>query len=437
MSTPSPGGTSPETSGPGVRRVLTRVRRTPRRALLLFLVAGVLVVALATTLGVSISEGLDGRASTTTTTSAGPSASATSTTAANAGATTGNSGSGAVATSAPQNLAPLALTPGGSKPGTGGYNAVACWSSSVCMAVGADSSGNAVAVSTGNGGDSWQSSSVPSGARDLDAATCISATSCLAVGQGSLLASADGGQTWQRRELPVAQTTLLGVTCTSGGTCLAAGISPRQTQSYEGVIIVSTDGGRTWANAKVPLGTPGLGSVACPSPTVCIAVGATVMVSSDGGQSWRQEAVNGPIDNLRTISCSSSTTCVAVGPNEEAASSASAPGEAIATTDAGATWNLETLPSDSGLVTQITCPDANHCLAAGADPNDSGTPSFISSSDGGTSWTSAAPPSGVTTVTGMACPTSGACVLVGRGSALPVSATTRDGVTWTAGAALK
>ena len=414
------------------------MRRTPRRALLLFLVAGVLVVALATTLGVSISEGLDGRASTTTTTSAGPSASATSTTAANAGATTGNSGSGAVATSAPQNLAPLALTPGGSKPGTGGYNAVACWSSSVCMAVGADSSGNAVAVSTGNGGDSWQSSSVPSGARDLDAATCITRDELLGGRSG---VSARECRWWSdlaaAYELPVAQTTLLGVTCTSGGTCLAAGISPRQTQSYEGVIIVSTDGGRTWANAKVPLGTPGLGSVACPSPTVCIAVGATVMVSSDGGQSWRQEAVNGPIDNLRTISCSSSTTCVAVGPNEEAASSASAPGEAIATTDAGATWNLETLPSDSGLVTQITCPDANHCLAAGADPNDSGTPSFISSSDGGTSWTSAAPPSGVTTVTGMACPTSGACVLVGRGSALPVSATTRDGVTWTAGAALK
>ncbi len=409
----------------------TRKRKIPRPSWVKVAAGLVLLAASVMALGVGISRALAHSAATSTVRPSSTSDNGTTNSAivGPEGRTGVNAPSGANGQRAPQKDAPLAVTAGGASAGQGGYSAVFCSSTSSCIAVGADGSGDAIAA-TSDDGSTWQQSSIPAGVGELDAVTCLSTTSCVAGGRGSLLSSSDGGQTWTQENLPVANTTLLGMTCTGGSTCVAAGISPQEAEPYAGTVVVSTDGGQTWQSASMPAGTLGLGSVACPTATRCIAIGATVMVSNNAGQTWSQVGVNGGVVNLRSLACSSATTCVAIGPSVEVNMDPTAEAEAIVSNDAGATWNPEALPSGEGLLSQITCTGTADCLAAGAALPGTSVPTFASSSDGGLSWNPATPPSGVTAVAGISCPSPTMCVAVGSGSSTPVTAVTTNASQW-------
>ena len=101
--------------------------------------------------------------------------------------------------------------PGGSIPGQGSFNAVTCPSIGQCVAVGADSGGNAVVATSANAGQSWNNQSIPAIGSPLEAVSCADETHCVAVGQGTIVYSSDGGSTWTQSAPPVANVTLLSI----------------------------------------------------------------------------------------------------------------------------------------------------------------------------------------------------------------------------------
>src|SRR5580692_3854416 len=97
------------------------------------------------------------------------------------------------------------------------------------------------------------------------------------------------------------------------------------------------------AIVPVALGATALG-LAAPSH-------AAAAASIDTG-SWRVEQTFGPTtQGFNAVSCSSSSDCVAVGT-----------GIIEATTDAGSTWNSETVPAGVGALYGISCPSASTCF---------------------------------------------------------------------------
>ena len=229
------------------------------------------------------------------------------------------SGSSSLASGPDQSHAPQFPIVGGEEPGYGNYNAVACASTSTCFAVGADNGGNGVAALSGNGGNTWSNTSLPSGTPPLDSIACADTTHCVAVGQGAAASTSNAGSTWDVSAIPVANTTMVGVTCPSAQTCVAAGVTAEQEGPYGGVVLRSTDGGSSWVQAQLPPDSYGLGDVTCPTPNTCIAVGAQILVSSDGGETSIVATVPGGTQALRSIACSSATTCVAIGSNVDGA----------------------------------------------------------------------------------------------------------------------
>jgi photosystem II stability/assembly factor-like uncharacterized protein len=309
--------------------------------------------------------------------------------------------------------APIVPVAGGSLPGQGGYNAVSCPTTSVCVAVGADASLDGVASTSNDGGGTWVQGAMALGEPELLAVDCPSATSCVAVGRGAAVASSNAGSTWTSASLPTPNTTLLGVSCPTQKFCVSVGVSPSSSGPYNGRLLVSSNGGSSWTASSIPAGAGALGSVDCPSATFCVAVGASIIVSDNSGKTWTLKGVEGGTGVLRSVSCVSATTCVAIGPNPTEAQDLQAAAYDVRTADGGATWTTVSMPVASGSLNVITCVTGSSCEAAGsvfgANPSE-----FYTTSNGGGTWTqSTAPTSVLTGVSGVSCASSSTCVYVG------------------------
>jgi photosystem II stability/assembly factor-like uncharacterized protein len=326
--------------------------------------------------------------------------------------------------------APSISTPGGASEGAGAFDAIDCPTASLCVAVGGDASLSGTVATTSNDGNTWSSSSLPTGLPEMESVSCSSASQCVAVGSGVAITSIDGGVTWNAHSIPTNNTTLLGVSCPSGtATCVAVGVIPDDAGPLNGAIVVSNDNGVTWSapSTSFPLGA--LGGVSCASGSFCVAVGAQILVTSDAGQTWTQQFVNGGTGVLRSVSCGSSTTCVAVGANPIGATHKSESGHEIQTTNGGAKWSDASLPAGSWLVNALACPDASDCVLSGPSPNATGTPAWTSS-DGGSTWSATALPSAVSAVSSVSCVTATSCVYVGLAGSSPTSGTGAGSTGW-------
>ena len=388
--------------------------------------AAVLVIIISATIGIEVSHALSAPDSTTPTTGA-VSGAAPPTTVQPATGSPSNVPSGPS-----QVAAPIVPVPGGSTPGHGAFNAVACTTTSDCLAVGADATGAAVVATSVNSGSTWSDRSLPGGSSTLDAVSCGDSNHCVAVGKGMILSSADAGTSWKAAAPPIENTTLLGVSCSGPSACVAAGVSPEPGQAFAGHVVKTTDGGATWTAATMPPGTQALGGVACPTSTFCVAVGGSLMVSNDGGVTWstRTLATGTGSSPLRSVSCTSASHCVAVGANVLGVNDPSLPGEAVVTNDGGATWVSATMPANTAAADQITCTPGSQCFAGGSGETRASAASFAGSGDGGMSWSQSSAPSGFSQVAGMACPATNHCVVVGRAGRQPVTSTTKDGSSW-------
>ena len=236
-------------------------------------------------------------------------------------------------------------------------NSISCPSTSTCFA--AANAGTILA--TTNGGQTWTAETTGTTA-NLNGIACTSATACTAVGgtatttvtprgqpttvtalaTGVILRTTDGS-TWSTATDPVPNAQLFGVSCISATTCTAVGgqpdtntvgAPPVTTLTGNGTIVKTPDGS-TWTTQSSGVVTP-LSAVVCVSAT-CYATGGVVagsgvLLKSTDGLTWSSQT-NSSSQALSAITCLDASNCIAGGGG----------GGVITTTD-GATWKQQGNP---------------------------------------------------------------------------------------------
>lgn len=340
----------------------------------------------------------------------------------------------------PPGLHPVAAVgqPAGRAPSTGSQvlYGIACPNVELCVAVGmsgGNDQGNEVLV-TNDGGANWKSAArvaepAGSGASDrLMGVSCPNPTLCVAVGEESLgneiLISTDMGMDWVSVPdvpQPPSNTGLLSVSCANTSLCVAVGGSGPTSNE----ILRTTDGGSHWSMAQTipqtsPSGeaTAGLASVSCPSPTLCVAVGSfisttvpgqgEILRSTDGGNTW---AVAVGVPNLHqgasltSVHCATITLCVAMG----------AGNVSLRSTDGGNHWAVVSIPGTAlPYGSSVACASATACIAIWG-----GAPSAIfRTTTQGTRWIRVPTPQLGTNLElyAASCPSPTTCLAVGADS---------------------
>lgn len=255
---------------------------------------------------------------------------------------------------------------------------VSCLGSTDCMAV-----GNTLGVAAGEeqtlaevwDGTSWSIVSTPATAASiatLNGVSCVSATDCVAVGftattTGTVAAliEAWNGSVWSIVNSPVVKMyriELSGVSCVSAVSCVAVG---------EGRIhapIIESWNGKAWKILSPTSSTTNsnLAGLSCQSVTSCVAVGyrsgGRSLVESWNGKTW--SLVSSPnrstSTNLDGVSCLSATSCFAVGVG------GAVPATTVETWN-GSKWSLVKSPSPGtygSLLDSVSCVGSS-CVAVG------------------------------------------------------------------------
>jgi hypothetical protein len=258
----------------------------------------------------------------------------------------------------------------------------------------------------------------------IQSVSCVSATSCTAVGSflskagiTDTLAEAWNGKSWRKQNTPnppgdtapAVDPVLSGVSCPTAGFCEAVG---SYSNGSAGVLLAEIWNGTSWTMQSVPApaGSTSLAffAVSCTSATFCEAVGLSSSGSGDAplaevwdGTSWQVQSVPGPagqsIENLHGVSCTSATFCEAVG------------SPSFADTWNGTSWAQQSLPAS---VSSVSCVSASFCAAAGS-AGTSGSATWD-----GTSWTAqpVPAPSGASgaTLHAVSCTSAQVCEAVGE-----------------------
>jgi hypothetical protein len=202
---------------------------------------------------------------------------------------------------------------------------VSCASSSFCLS--ADAYGH---LDTWDG-TSWSASSAVTGLTYVSGISCLSATSCEAVGDGAngSQAAVWNGTSWttQTTAGPV-NTSLNSVSCTAANSCEAVGEVPANGQESTAA---ESWNGSAWTVQSIPSPNTTQGSqlagVSCTSAISCTAVGwytssdfstigqTLTVVEAWNGTAWSlEDSPNGITGGpLNAVSCGSSQTCTAVG----------------------------------------------------------------------------------------------------------------------------
>jgi hypothetical protein len=165
---------------------------------------------------------------------------------------------------------------------------------------------------------------------DLDAISCPSEVSCLAVGSGNVhghsvaVAERYANGVWATVPLhaPGRQPTLTAVSCTASGYCLAVGDATPQ-GTPQGPIAVAFSSTSTTELSPRGGSRAGLHGVDCLAAAHCVTVGATSRGNVDSaysealdGTRWHQLTVANPgIPDALTggVWCASARSCVATG----------------------------------------------------------------------------------------------------------------------------
>ena len=300
----------------------------------------------------------------------------------------------------------------------------------------------------------------------LDGVSCISRTSCTAVGYSDTapptntsLAERWTGGKWaiQRTPSPRGGADLHGLSCTSRTFCSAVGYNPAT-----GTSVAERWNGTKWAIQRTPRPRPSNGSilygVSCTSRTACTAVGIT---GSAGGQTtvslamrwngatWRiQRTPNRSVPSggtyLSGVSCVSRTACTAVGfVGDSQIPEGDVP---LAMAWNGAKWAIQPAPRPPGTnntnLNAVSCVSRTACTAVGYAANSTGVGAIpLAERWNGTKWAiqSMPKPPGVgneTTLYGVSCTSRTACTAVGDSYDPVTSATASlaerwNGTTWT------
>ncbi len=351
--------------------------------------------------------------------------------------------------------------------GGGELDSVTCTSTTACVAVGSNQNSQPLVLvgSPATSPATWTANEITvdssySTLASLKSVTCVSATSCVAVGDnnGLLMTVTGNPANWigdpPSWTLPAdvlftdsvstqGDYTFSGVTCTLITTCTAVGTDINSLPFFE------TGDPSSWSlNPPTELtltsnfGSSGsINSIACTSATACVAVGSDSnsqpLVLSGIPASWnvaqaKEIVLTSTFGNgaaLNGISCFSISACVAVG---STVAVGSGPLQPVTVAGNPAAWGSATARSitlgstfgGGGELNAISCTSATFCVGVGDDKN--GQPITLSGNP--TSWTATQAkeislgglgPSG--RLNAVSCTSSTNCVAVGiDGNRLPL-----------------
>ena len=253
-----------------------------------------------------------------------------------------------------------------------GLASVVCFSASNCIAGGDTfgfAGGPAALMERWNGRKwlllptqrmPWRSSSV-----NLLSMSCVSPTSCIAVGHD--IAPRNVAYHWNGSRavvVPMAATqnaVFLGVSCPTATSCLAVGFTVDPTGSFH-IPAAQRWNGKTWTVTPVPVPpvtSGGLTAVSCVSVSSCVAVGSAnrdFVSYSWNGATWSGPVTMPDRTGYQSIHCFTPASCIATG--------------YTAASWNGTSWS--TLPSPVGLSTWdgqwifgLYCTSPTNCIGVG------------------------------------------------------------------------
>jgi BNR/Asp-box repeat protein len=167
----------------------------------------------------------------------------------------------------------------------------------------------------------------------------------------------------------------------------------------------------------------------CPTVTTCYAddlggsqAGAVVEVTTDGGSTWQAAPLPPGAWLTSNLVCPTAGRCLAAGYADVpigATSPAGGTPAVFVTDDDGSDWSTALLPSQAVDVVSLACRSATACVGASYGPPTSASPQgstvSVQTTDGGGSWSVTALPGGVipSRPYGASCVGAGDCVVVG------------------------
>ena len=191
-----------------------------------------------------------------------------------------------------------------------------------------------------------------------------------------------------------AAVKLNAVSCASSTSCIAVG-QYTDTTGFDQTLAEAWNGAQ-WSIQATPnpsgLGDRKFNSVSCPTPTACVAVGSDddgQLAESWNGTSWATLAMpNVPGASLSAVSCTTASACTAVGPVDGESS------PLLAERWDGTTWSVESVPeptADQRQLNAVSCASATACTAVGEfQPNHvpaPGTVHPLAAAWNGAAWT--------------------------------------------------
>ncbi|MDQ1511731.1 MAG: hypothetical protein QOG50_3575 [Actinomycetota bacterium] len=348
-----------------------------------------------------------------------------------------------VVAATPAGAAPSwSIAPSPSAPDGTGLTAVSCPTTADCFAVGGYQTGSAVQSWIGRwNGSAWSrmiSPSPPSAtAVYLRALTCLSTTSCFAVGgynspKEKTLVMRWNGSVWSIMTSPnpafVSNPELEGVGCRGATNCFAVGrFQTNQSGSTLRSLIEHWDGS-AWSimTHPRPTGVSVLNAVRCPGATSCFSIGGygtgngnNTLVEHWDGSTWSIMSSPTPTGatfaGLNSLSCTSLTNCFAVG---QSAGTGNGYRTLVEHWD-GSAWSTITSPnvlSASNGLFSVACPSAANCFAVGfTQYNPSGLVHSLIEHWDGSAWSIVTHPrpSGSSWLFSVSCPSGLECFAVG------------------------
>jgi hypothetical protein len=281
-----------------------------------------------------------------------------------------------------------------------------------------------------------KSASNDNGLRDV---SCVSASSCVAVGQytnGSgvlqTLTESWNGSSWSISSSPnsgVFDNVLSGVSCVSATSCIAVGDHLNGSGFHQ--TLIESWNGTTWSITSSPNHAAThnvLSDVWCASASSCVAVGSYVnggtigltLIESWNGTTWSitSSPSKGSNDNtLNGVSCISASSCVAVGNYRNGISS---PYQTLIESWNGASWSVITSPNSGvfeNLLNGVSCVSATSCITVGSHQDGSGFDETLAESWNGSSWAITPSPNGASNsynfLHGASCVSASSCIAAG------------------------
>lgn len=221
----------------------------------------------------------------------------------------------------------------------------------------------------------------------LQAVSCVSPASCMAVGSGSdsnghqvLVGAAWNGSRWSAQPFAFPPTavsgSLFGVSCASAAACVAVG----SVQDASGQLALAEGwNGSAWTKLGNP--SPAGGSdiyllgVSCTSAVQCSAVGnyfdgtaTQPLAESWDGSSWTFQPTpsSGSVRVLSGISCTSAANCEAVGSDTDPTGF---PSQTLIEVWDGTTWTIQPSANPAGAsyssLGSVSCSSPVACMAVG------------------------------------------------------------------------